>query len=225
MNSLIKKRFFNQKTIANQCGMTLLEVLVATGILAVISAMGFLSLDTLVKSKQSLQQVADELNQLNLAQFQLQSDVQMAITTNRSLVVLPSPEFIANSQSITLLRYRNAKVPHQRNELLNNQQNHQGIINPSVIRVRWYVRDDKWYRATQSAASPLRSSHWQERAMLDLKSLNCSYQNVAGSIQSVWPGSQAQNAQLPEVVNCQVQLVNGQVSALKLVPWQRAGWL
>ena len=214
-----------QKNWAKQSGMTLLEVLVATGILVVISSMAFLSLDTLVKSKQSLQQVTQELNQFNLAQFQLQNDIQMAITTNQTLAIVPSPEFIANSQSITLLRYRKATVPLQRNSLSNNQQSRQGVANQRLIRVRWYVRNNQWFRSTQSAASPLRSNQWQERPMLDLKSLSCSYQNPAGSLQSIWPNSQTQNAQLPEMVNCQVQLANDRESVLKLVPWQRAGWL
>ena len=215
----------NKSNLYKQQGMTLLEVLVATGILVVISSMAFLSLDTLVKAKQSLQQTTEQLNQSNLAQFQLQNDIQMAITSNQALAVLPAPEFIADSQSITLLRYRNATVPNQRNKRDNNQSTRQRVSNQRLIRVRWYVRNNQWYRASQSAAIPLRSNQWQERPMLAIKSLNCSYQNTAGLMQSIWPNSQSQNAQMPEMVQCQVQLANDQASVLKLVPWQRAGWL
>jgi len=219
------KRFSSRINLIKQTGFTLLEVLVATSILAVISSMAFLSLDTLVKSKQSLQQVTAELNQFNLVQFQLQNDIQMAISTNQALSTIPEPEFIANSQSFTLLRYRKATVPNQRNRMSNNQPTGLNLTDQRLIRVRWYVRNNQWIRASQSAASPLRSNQWLERPMLELNSLNCSYQNSSGLMQSIWPNSQTQNAQLPDIVNCQVQLANDRESILKLVPWQRAGWL
>ena len=171
-----------QNNLAKQVGMTLLEVLVATGILAVVSSMAFLSLDNLVKSKHSLQQITKELNQFNLVQFQLQNDIQMAITTNQALAVLPMPEFIGNRQDFTLLRYRNVKVPNQRAKLLSERSGANVTANPVLVRVRWFIRDDQWYRAVQNAASPLNSNQWQERPMLDLKSLSCSYQNSAGVV-------------------------------------------
>ncbi len=225
MNPVLYHKISNKANLVKQQGMTLLEVLVATGILVVISSMAFLSLDTFIKSKQTLQQTTDELNQFNLAQFQLQNDIQMAITTNQAVAISPSPEFIANSQSFTLLRFRSATVPNQRSRQDGNQQARQLLAQQNLIRVRWYVRDNQWYRASQSAAIPLSSNQWQSRPMLALKSLNCSYQNSVGQMQSVWPNSQTQNAQLPEMVNCQVQLTDDRSSVLKLVPWQKAGWL
>ena len=225
MKGVSKLRIPCQMNLIKQTGMTLLEVLVATGILTVISAMAFLSLDTLIKSKQSLQEVTEELNQFNLVQFQLQNDIQMAITSNQSLTTIPSPEFIASSQSISLLRYPNATIPNQRNKLSNKNQGQYDQTKPSLIRVRWYVRNDQWIRSSQSAASPINSNQWQERAMLDMKSLNCSYRNTSGLMQSIWPNNQTQNSQLPEMISCQVQLANEQMSVLKLVPWQQAGWL
>lgn len=225
MNKLPHKQLSKTLNLAKQQGMTLLEVLVATGILVVISSMAFLSLDTLIQSKQSLQQITTELNQFNLAQFQLQNDIQMAVSSNQALPVLPTAEFIGDSQSITLLRFRTNTVVNQRNRKNNSRQSIADVNNTNLIRVRWYVRNDQWYRASQAAAKPLNSNQWQERSMLDLKSLRCSYQNKAGGQQSNWPNSQTQNAQLPEVINCQVQLDNGLESVLKLVPWQQAGWL
>jgi type II secretion system protein J len=212
------------QSLQKQQGMTLLEVLVATGILAVISSMAFVSLDTLIKSKQSLQAASSELNQFNLAQFQLQNDIQMAVASNHPSPTLVAPEFIADSQTFTLLRYRKAIVPNQRAKRSNNQSSGHSVNNQNLIRVRWYVRNQQWVRATQAAASPLNSNQWQERPMLALKSLSCNYQNIAGTAQSNWPDNQIQNSQLPEMITCQVQLENDQESILKLVPWQRAGW-
>jgi|GEM_PF-1247450 len=225
MNRLKLQKNYSCQNLVKQNGMTLLEVLVATAILAVISSMAFLGLDTLVQSKQSLQQKTKELNQFNLVQFQLQNDIQMAITAHQAIATLPTPEFIANSQSITLLRYPNATVAVPRNKASNNRDNTRNNASSSLIRVRWDVRNGQWFRSSQSAASPVNSNQWQEQPMLDLKSLNCNYLNNAQTVQSIWPNNQTQNGQLPEMINCQVTLANDQVSVLKLVPWQRAGWL
>ncbi len=226
MIELQKQRQIKFSQVVKQQGMTLLELLVATGILAVISSMAFLSIDTLIKSKASLQLVTEELNQFNLAQFQLQNDIQMAITSNQVSAVTTAPEFIANTQSITLLRYRNNTVVNTRAQRSTvSQPTHITNKSSGLIRVRWYVRNDQWFRAIQSAASPLNSNQWQERPMLSLESLNCSYLDLNGIERSIWPNSQLQNSQLPEMVSCQVIQDNGQKSVLKLVPWQRAGWL
>ncbi len=225
MIEIQKQRRLRSNQVMKQKGMTLLEVLVATGILAVISSMAFLSIDTLVKSKASLQTVNEELNHFNLAQFQLQNDIQMAITSQRISVAATSPEFIANTQSMTLLRYQNNTVANSRILRSNVSQNLRNNKDSGLIRVKWFVRNDQWYRATQNASSPLSSNQWQERPMLSLQSLNCTYLDLKGVEQSIWPNSQVQNSQLPEMISCQVIQENGQKSILKLVPWQRAGWL
>lgn len=218
----------NNHGFRKQQGMTLLEVLVATGILAIISSMAFLSLDNLVQSKQALDETNSKLNQFNLAQFQLQSDIQMAISSNQINANLATPEFIGNSQSITLIRYQTALVPNQRAERSNTQSAKTNLNSQHLIRVKWYLLNNKLVRATQSAAIPLNSinnNQWQVRDMFDLNLMNCSYQNSAGQLNSVWPNTNAQNTQLPEMVNCQIQASTGEESILKLVPWQRAGWL
>ncbi len=197
-----------------QQGMTLLEVLVATGILAVISAMAFLTIDNMVKAKSSLNTTTAAINQANMAQYLLQTDIQMTVSSQQLLPPPQVPEFEANSQQITLLRYRNQQVPVPR------QSSRQNLPVTALMRVRWYVRNNQWYRATQRADSPSNSNQWQERPMLALKSLACEYQNHAGLMQPNWPATQRDNSQLPKQVRCQLRDEHDQATVLKLVPWQ-----
>ncbi len=197
-----------------QQGMTLLEVLVATGILAVISGMAFLSIDNMVKAKASLSEAITEINQANLAQYQFQTDIQMAVSSQQRIPPPLQPEFQANAQTITLLRYRSAQVPVPR---VREQRRQQHI---PLMRVRWYIRNDQWYRATQQADSPVNSNQWLEQPMLDLKSLSCEFANQAGLMQSVWPNSPAENSQLPKQILCQLHTSDNQRTVLKLTPWQ-----
>ncbi len=212
---------------AKQQGMTLLEVLVATSILAVIASLAFVSLDNLVRSKQTLDEKTQTLNQANLAQFMLQTDLQMAIAGNLPLRTTANPDFVGSSQGFTLVRYRNATVPSGRgkNGSTNAGNRTAQPFNQPLIRVRWYMRNNQWFRATQNAFSPANSNQWVERPMMTLASLNCNYQSVSGVVQPNWPNSQLDQGQLPEIISCQLQDDGGQSSLIKIVPWQKMGFL
>lgn len=208
------------KRFSLQAGMTLLEILVATAILAIISGMAFMSLNNLVAAKQTLDDKNSDLNQQNLAFFQFQNDLQMALSSQQIMSDLKQPEFMANSQSITLLKYKSMLAPINRN---NNRQSRS--VHSPMLRVRWYVRNNTWYRATQPAAAPLTANQWQERAMLTLDRFNCSYRNVSGQTQTAWPNEQRQYSQLPQQINCELTTSAGQTSYFKVAPWQVAGFL
>lgn len=204
-----------------QQGMTLLEVLVAAGILAVVSAMAFMSIDTLASAKASLDAKNKTLNNENLAVFMFQSDLQMATSSQQYVNNLSQGEFIADSQSMTLLKYQSALAPVKRTRL----ENRNSELNTPLVRVRWYVRNDNWYRATQQAALPLTSNQWQERMMMPLNRFNCAYENLTGQMQPRWPNDQRQFSQLPNSINCELENTQGQISSFKIVPWQQTGFL
>ncbi|MCX7554770.1 type II secretion system protein [Marinicella sp. S1101] len=204
-----------------QQGMTLLEVLVAAGILAVISAMAFMSIDTLASAKASLDAKNKILNNENLAVYLFQTDLQMATSSQQYVNNLSQGEFIANSQSLTFLKYQSVLAPVKRTRLESRNSN----LKTPLIRVRWYVRNDNWYRATQQAAMPLSGNQWQERLMMPLNRFNCGYENLTGVIQPRWPNDQRQFSQLPDSINCEIENAQGQVSTIKVVPWQQTGFL
>ncbi len=211
----------------NQSGMTLLEVLVATSILAVIASLAFVSLDNLAGSKQTLDAKTKQLNQANLAQYILQTDLQMAVGSVAPLPSNTPNEFVGSSQGFSLVRYRNALVQSGRSSKRQTSQYTRGsqLQDQPMIRVRWYMRNNQWFRATQSAFSPVNSNQWSERPMMTLKSLNCSYQNVAGLIQPSWPNSPIEQGKLPELISCQIHSDEDLKSVIKVVPWQKMGFL
>lgn len=204
--------------IKAQQGMTLLEVLVATAILAIISGMAFMSLNNLANSKQALDVKNKSMNQQNLIQYLLQNDLQMSVSSQQVNNQLKQGEFIANSQSITLLKYKSPQAPV-------NQSRNDNYGN-SLLRVRWFVRNKTLFRATQSAAAPLSNYNlWQERPMIEVDRFNCVFQNVTGQAQTVWPADQRQFSQLPQMISCELETTEGLNTLLKVVPWQQLGFL
>ncbi len=212
------------RRLQTQYGMTLLEVLVATAILVIISSMAFLSIDNLASAKQYLDEKNKSLNQENLAYYLFQNDLQMAIASEQLINNLPQGEFIANSQSITLLKYKSPTAPvklssnRMRNSKLNDS------LSP-LLRVRWYVRNNTWYRATQAGVASLTDNRWQERVMLEVTRFSCGYQNVTGQTQPIWPNEQRQFSQLPQQISCEVENTHGQISKFNVVPLQKIGFL
>ena len=199
--------------------MTLLEVLVATGILALISGLAFVSLDNLIRSKQSLQEANEAINQFNLTIFQLQSDVKLAVGHESPLVPSPWPEFSGDSQSISLHRFASASVPVTRSRQQTNSQSQ------PLQRIRWAVRNGQLIRSSQSAAAPQNSNQWVERPMMAVKTFHCSYHGLTGQSQPRWPGAESQNNQLPEWLVCELTTADDQRSVLHLTPMQRGGFL
>ena len=200
--------------------MTLLEVLVATGILALISGLAFVSLDNLIRSKQSLQEANEAINQFNLTIFQLQSDVKLAVAHESPLVSSPWPEFSGDSQSISLHRFASASVPVTRSRQQANNQSSQPLQ-----RIRWAVRNGQLIRSSQPAAAPQNSNQWVERPMLAVKTFHCSYHGLTGQNQPRWPATESQNNQLPEWLGCELTTADDQRSVLHLTPMQRGGFL
>lgn len=208
-------------SLAQQQGMTLLELLVASAVMAVVAGLAFLSLDNLASAKQTLDQHNRVLNQQNLALYWLQNDLQLANTNLTPGNASDQAEFTGDSQGFSLLRFQSPTVPSGRETRGADQQ----ADAHGLVRVRWYVRNNHWYRATQSAFAPLSSSQWLERSMMPLQSVSCQYRNQAGLMQSIWPQEANQRQQLPQRIICSLTQEAGQRTVLDVVPWQHVGFL
>ncbi len=192
--------------------MTLLEVLVATGILAVISTMAFISIDNMVRSKATLSEHTKQLNQTNLAYYLLQNDLQFAVSSQQ--LSLQAAEFKGTAQSFSLLKFKDQIATSPRIE-----QTHSGVSQP-IQRVRWYLRDQYLFRAVQPAHASHQIGHWQERQVLAIESFNCSYRNVVGVDLNSWPNTANENSQLPQSIQCLIVSSDGLETELQVSPWQ-----
>jgi prepilin-type N-terminal cleavage/methylation domain-containing protein len=146
----------NQKSLAKQIGMTLLEVLVATTILTILSALAFVSIDNMVNAKALIKLHTDQLNQDTLGFYQIQNDLQFAVS-DRQLNII-NPEFIGSSQGFSLLRYQSPAATSSRIE-----QSQVTVFN-SLKRVKWYLKGQHLIRASQSAYGIDNGVNWQERS-------------------------------------------------------------
>ncbi len=200
------------RSLHKQAGMTLLEVLVATGILAVISSLAFISIDNMVRSKSLLSEHTDQLNQHNLAFFLLQNDLQFAVSSQQLNV--SKPEFVGSSQSFSLLKFQDKQASSSRID-----QAQSNLIQP-VQRIRWYVKNKFLVRAVQASYVPQSQLNWQERNMMAVQSFSCSYRNQVGIDSSSWPNTQTDNSQLPQTTQCLIVTEDGSESTLQITPWQ-----
>lgn len=199
-------------SLLQQGGMTLLEVLVATGILAIMSAMAFISIDNMVRSKTTLKEHTKQLNQTNLAFYLLQNDLQFAVSSQQ--LNLLKPEFVGAAQSFSLLKYKDQMATSSRIE-----QAQPTVVQP-IQKIRWYVRDNHLVRAIQPAHASQGFGQWQERKLLLIKSFSCSYRNLVGLDLSHWPNNQSENNKLPRTIQCLVVSATGLETELQVTPWQ-----
>ncbi len=199
--------------LQKQTGMTLLEVLIATAILTIISAMAFLSIDNMVKAKITLNEHTEQLNQANLAFYWLQNDLQFAVSSEQ--YGLTEAEFIGNMQSFTLTRFKGQTATSTR--ISNNQTS----IDQPLQKVSWYVRDQQLVRAVLPAHSAGYGENGQARALLPIESFACSYQNAAGIRSNQWPNERRENGQLPYRIQCLVVTKSGQSNEFNIIPWQK----
>jgi prepilin-type N-terminal cleavage/methylation domain-containing protein len=209
------------KGLHQQRGMTLLELLVAAAVMAVLAGLAFMGLDNMATAKRVIDEQNRTLNQQNLALFWLQSDLQLATVHPNPLITPAQAEFSGDSQGFSLLRFQSPTVSSGRNDRRQVASNDAH----GLVRVRWYVRNNQWYRATQSAFAPPNSNQWLERPMLALRTVNCQYLNLTGQLQPVWPQGANQGSQLPQRISCGLTDDAGQNSVLNVVPWQHLGFL
>lgn len=214
-NSVVLKPMVSATAIRQQQGMTLLELLVAVSLLAVIAVMAYASLFTLTASKRQMDDTVSQINQDNAALGLFNQDIKMAIghqSVQHSHELLP---FTGDSQSLRLQRYNPFQaVP--RHGLVNQLKQQPA----AVLSVRWFVRDQTWYRATRAATS---SSYapWQEQAMMPLQQIRCQYQSLNGQLLDRWPPAQGPVTALPNAVHCRLMSQHNRESDLIITPWQQ----
>ena len=203
--------------LTKQQGMTLLELLVAVALLSIIAVISFTSIYTLTESKNHMDETVSRLNQENAAISLFNQDIKMAIGQQLSASADSTLQLVGDSQSLRLQRFNPLQaVPRQ--TVVNHLKQHPA----SVLEVRWFVRDDTWYRATRSAASTPYAP-WQERVMMPLQQIRCQYQSISGQLLDRWPPRQGLSTALPRAVHCRITSQQNRQSDMIITPWQQIG--
>ncbi len=189
-----------------QSGMTLLELLIATAILAIMAGMGLLGIQSLMLAEERVGQQESEWRSRNLMAFRITQDVQMALNEPQGT---DSP-FSGQSNRFELMRFQSALMPHS--------DASQTPIH-DVVQVAWYWRGGQLYRATRPWLQRHDEQQWQAQVMADIKQFRCEYKGFDGQVSPQWPQSNQALQALPKHIKCQLVDDQERRSEWLLTPW------
>ncbi len=188
--------------------MTLLELLIATAVMAIMAGMGYMAVYTLIEAADRIDEKERSLRQENIMMTQISRDVSLAISNQQGASL--GQDFQGDGLRFELTRYEQTITP-------NWEQAEQTL--GDVIQVAWYARGGTLYRAQRPVVQKHNNQAWQTQAMLDIKYWHCEYLDYAGQWMPTWPIS-GQIGQIPKQIKCRVTAVDERVSQWLLTPWQ-----
>ncbi|WP_395377112.1 type II secretion system protein J [Marinicella sp. W31] len=182
-----------------QTGMTLLEVLLAVSLIAVIASMAFVGLNALVDARAITQEKNTELNRLNLSLQLLTQDVQMLHQASAATQVISG-----ENQRLIVERLQYSQVS--------------GL--PSAVqRIKWEWRNSRLLRSTQDVLQPGYINRWNDRLMLELPLFSCQYEDIGGIANSSWPVTTEIGGDIPSAVVCRFGLQDGRSYEHHITPY------
>lgn len=123
-------------------GFTLLEVLVAMALLAVLATLSWRGLDAVLRSRESLVEASDDLNALSLGFAQLEEDLRRSWSARLRNLGAPALGFLP------------AAAPGSAPSLLLAREAPAGSAAGSVQRVVWRLRDGRLERGFAAWSGP-----------------------------------------------------------------------
>jgi type II secretion system protein J len=180
--------------------MTLLEVLVATSLMVIISVISYTGLNGLIDAKAHTDAVADRLNREVLTSRQLHKDIKSIIQREIKLVS-------GETRSALLGSYYSFEFSS------NGHSNPLKQNRSELQRVRWMYANGELIRGSLEYLETGSQPRWKERVYLtDLTDFSLTYLNNAGQKLRKWPENSI-NA-LPKVI--QINIVFKDTTSLHL---------
>jgi type II secretion system protein J len=184
--------------------MTLLEVLVATSLMVIISVISYTGLNGLIDSKIHTDKVAERLNQEIITSRQLHKDIKSIIdrdiktasgdTLNAVLGSYYSIEFSINGHDNPLKQHRS-----------------------ELQRVRWQYGNGELIRGSLDYLELGSQPRWKDRVYLsNLKDFNLTYLNNAGQKIRKWPENSINT--IPRIIQINIVLQDNSSLHLHLNP-------
>ena len=173
--------FIRVQNAKKQNGFTLLELLVALGIFAVLAAMAYSGLNSVMTARQVTNQHADRLSQLQMAFLWLGRDVEQAID-----------RLIRDEYGVEQPAMLGVETGRYQLELTRTGwRNPAGRARSNLQRVAYGIRDGNLMRAYWNVLDRAQDSEPLESVMLDgVEKLELRFLNANNSWQDSWPSNQ-----------------------------------
>jgi len=186
-----------------QRGFTLLELLVAVGVFAVMSVMAYGGLKSVLDSRKQTDAQAQRLAAVQLTFTRLERDIeQMTNRRIRDEFGDPKAALLASSGREVIVEFTHAGWSNPANELRSHLQ-----------RVAYTVKDNKLYRAYWLVLDRAQDSMPVQTVILDpVKSMEWRFMDNAGNWQTGWP----------PITTATIPLAPGVPPAATVVPLPRA---
>ncbi len=155
--------------------MTLLEVMVATSLMVIISVISYMGLNGLIDSKIHTDNVAEVINREILTSRQLHKDIKSII--NRDITSITNEPIDAVVGSYYSIEFS-----------INGHSNPLKQHRSELQRVRWQYADGELIRRSLDFLESGSQPRWKDRVYLtNLKEFNITYINNSGQKVSKWP--------------------------------------
>jgi general secretion pathway protein J len=187
-----------------QDGMTLLEVLVATSLMAVISVISYTGLNGLIDSKIHTDKVAETLNREVITSRQLLKDINSIIDRDIKTAT-------GEVRSGVLGSYFSIELS------VNGHSNPLNQHRSDLQRVKWQYVNGELIRSSLDYLETGTAPRWKDRVYLsNLKDFNISYVNNAGKKIRKWPESA--QFPIPKIIQFNIVLQDNNNLELHLIP-------
>ncbi|WP_027858765.1 type II secretion system minor pseudopilin GspJ [Marinobacterium jannaschii] len=177
------------KPARQQTGFTLLELLIAVALLALLGLAGALTLDSSIRAEERISQRDQQLQLLDRAILLLQHDLEQALPrANKALE--------ADVDARALWAYPEARLSD--NVLLEFVRHNQSLSHPVLQRVRYRLEERSLWRDSIDLADPA-EPRWQSRRLLnDVSELKQSFYQQRWLDE--WQPKGSQLKQLPQAI-------------------------
>jgi len=162
-------------------GFTLVEVLVATFLLAIIGSAGFTMLQRITDAKSSIEEHSDRITELQRTFYWLAEDVtQIANRSVRSSVGSPMPAFQVNIQGSSLFDLTRAGWANPAGDILPPRS--------TLQRVSYALEEDKLFRSYWYHLDTLEEAPSKRRQLLTgVEELTLRFMGADGNWETQWP--------------------------------------
>ena len=184
---IVQNKIDDKKTVKlnKSAGFTLLEILIALFVFAILSTMLTAALHRVINIESSVTRHATALRSLQFALIRIANDVEQAgarpvLTASGK----EAPAFSGTAQGFALTR-----------------------IGTNPERVSYLLMDNALYRMSSSVldAAPDTTPH-KRRVLSPVKTVFFQYADAKGHLQTTWPSEGQSSAQLPTAVKVRINL-------------------